>query len=684
MMALALLAFVTQLAFVLFPGLVLHRALARRILNLDAGGANGKMDEVDLLGFGLLPGLALANTVGTVLAVFHVFDRSWYLAVMALIVVILWRDAMATILAIGEFARRSLSSLAHGDLMIVVAAAILVQTAAGMLVEALVPSGGVDIWNHNFPLARSIVDYHGFLMPQIGSMFYGSYPIFFHMFFAQALLLVDDVVAAKAANAMIYLSFLLSLLVFARHLRPVIVVLISVAIINAPFFSLGTADVMTDTTRVCFSTLAFVFAYRYLCLGRVYFLFAAGLLAGGAIAGKYTELLTPMLIGVSLLPALIGRRPGGWLAVGVFASATIVTGVYPYLRNLVLLHNPIYPFVFGHPGISDETMKGLQAEIFSSMDPTLRAYSQNLLSLAGWRDFAGAAQQVFLSQWKPAPWILAIIAAGLILLRSRALVCFGFWTLVMWTFWYTIGNMNYRWGLTAVMLLSIIALLVIMETIDRVADRINGSGNRWPAPGWLGAVPWQRKIPGWLTPGAAVRIAIAGWALIIGTAAIQRLTAEGPHAAFPRWLNHNLARAVLQPDGLDGYLANSLMGYKVYRYIGEHDLKMVFQPLDVGGYFFPAAYNGGKKGEWMVNPWFKLPQDPSQYSRFIQTNAMRYFVYTPSISPSLAQRLDEASNNPRYVESAYEFMRYLLPGSRLILTDPHGWELREIGPDKLT
>jgi hypothetical protein len=31
----------------------------------------------------------------------------------------------------------------------------------------------------------------------------------------------------------------------------------------------------------------------------------------------------------------------------------------------------------------------------------------------------------------------------------------------------------------------------------------------------------------------------------------------------------------------------------------------------------------------------------------------------------------------------YDLMRYLLPGSRLILADSFGWELREMSPDKL-
>jgi len=76
-----------------------------------------------------------------------------------------------------------------------------------------------------------------------------------------------------------------------------------------------------------------------------------------------------------------------------------------------------------------------------------------------------------------------VIAAGLIFLRSRALAWFAIWTLVMWVYWYIIGNMTYRWGLPAMMLLLTMTLLVFMELIDRAADRKRGGGgNRWQSP----------------------------------------------------------------------------------------------------------------------------------------------------------------------------------------------------------
>ena len=440
---------------------------------------------------------------------------------------------------------------------------------------------------------------------------------------------------------------------------------------------------MTDIGRICFTALAFVFAYQYFRAGRLYFLFASGLLAGGAIAGKYTEILTPALIGLSLLPALAARRQGGWLAVVVFTVATAVTGAYPYLRNLILLHNPIYPFFFGHPGLSDEYMRGLQAEVFHSLDPIFRAYSQNLFSLQGWHDFVSAADQVFFSHWNLTGWVFATAAIGLIGLRSRALAIFGLWTLALWVFWYTVGNMNLRWGLTAFMLLAVMPLLVVVELIDRGAERLAVQGNSWYLPIWSGArEPLQLTTPGWARPMSMIRIAVAVWALYIGVYAVRRVQVFGMAAAFPRWLNGELAGSVLQPNGLEGFLFRSIEGYEIYRYIGEHDLRVVLQPFDNGAGFYQAAFNGGKNGDWIL-PYYRLPKDSAEFDTFIRNNNVRYFVFRKSLPPLNAERLGEGSGNPRHAEIAYELMGYLLPGSRLLLTDHLGWELREIAPEKL-
>jgi hypothetical protein len=679
-MAFTALVFAAELLLILFPGLVMHHALARRVLMLDADKSSHPVDELQLLGFGILPGLALANTVATLLAIVHAFYWWSYLALVALLVGWLWRDALATLSAIGAVFRLSFASLLRGNLMLVVAVAMFLQTGTGLMLEAQLPSGNIDVWHHNLPLAQSIVSHHGFVMPQLADdMFYGSYPIFIHMFFAQGLLFFDSVIAAKAANAMIYLGFLVSLLAFARHARAVAAVLVAILIIDGPFFTAGATDAMTDIGRVCFSALAFAFGYQYFRADRVYFLLASGLVAGGAIAGKYTELLTPILIGIALLAPLFFHKPHGWRAVWVFVAATAIAGAYPYLRNLILLHNPIYPFLFAHPGISDESMKGIQTEVLVRLaNPAFAKYSQNLLSPQGWRDLALAANELFLSLRHLSNYMLALTAAGLVLLRSRELWLFALWTLCMWVFWYTIGQMNPRWGMTPLMLLLLLAYLALVGSIDRCVDASSRPGFRWRSPtgsGTSAALHWVA----WMTPAAAARIVVAIWAIVIGASALQRVSANGISGAYPPWLNRDLARSAVQPGGLDAYLVRTRPGYEIYRYIGDHDLRMVLQPFDNAG-FFQIAYNGGKNGNWLF-PWYVLPAKPDEFDAYLRNNGIRYFVYCPTMDPSQVQLLGNGSYNPRHAEIVYDLMRYILPGSRLILTDSFGWELREMSAD---
>jgi hypothetical protein len=671
-------AIATQLLLVVFPGLVMHRFIAMRLLALDAPKSPmGVVGEVELLGFGLLPGLAISNTVGTVLAIFGIFRTVLFVAVMLAVVAWRWRDAQAILLAVGDVFRLSWRSLARGNFMVIVAFAIFLQTIAGLLVMTQLPSLNVDVWNHNFPLAESIVSHHGFIMPQINNMFYGSYPIFFHMFFAEGLLFVNDIAAAKIVNILIYLSFLLSLICFAQRARAVAVVIIGILIIDNPFSSGDAPDAMTDIGRVCFSAMAFALTYQYFRTGRLYFIFAAGLLAGGAIAGKYTELLTPVLIGVSLLPPLVKRRYHSMTAIGIFVAAAIVTGAYPYVRNIILLHNPIYPFLFGHPGLSDDYVRGLQIEVFRSLDPGLRAFSQNLLTLTGWRDFGKAANVVFLSHWDRSFEVIAVILVGYAI-RRDALIYLILWTFAAWIFWYTIGSMNMRWGEPAFMMLSLTAYLTAVSLIDFAVSFVTSPSarvrlrRRVPIP-----EIWVQDVPSWINAADIARVAVSAWAVWICFSFVDRVRANGLVDARPPWLSREMTGAFWEPGGLDAYMKRTREGYEIYRYIGQHDLHTVLQPFDNGAGFYQAAYNGGKDGNWIL-PWYRLPTKESEFDQFLRDNSIKYFVYVPSLPAVQIERLASGSNDPKHTEMAYALMRYMIPNSHLIMTDPFGWELREL------
>jgi hypothetical protein len=665
-------AVATQVIVVVFPGLVLHRALAMWVLALDKpANPDGEIREADLVVYGLLPGLAIVNEIDTILALLKLFRLEVYLAVVAAAVIWRRQDTAATLRGVRDLGVAIWQSLVRGELMTVVVIAIFLQTAFALLIVAQLPSLNVDVWNHNLPLAQSIVAHRGYVLPQIPNMFYGTYPIFFHMFFAQALLFVDHVVAAKVINSIIYLGFLLSLLCTSTFGRALSGIVLFFLIIGNPLFTNGAPDVMTDVPRVCFSVLAFVFAYRYLRTGRTYFLFAAGLLAGGAVAGKYTELLTPVLIGLSLLPVLAQRTREGLIAIGVFSASCLAIACYPYLRNWILLDNPIYPFMFAHPGLSDQYMAELTAEVFHSLDPAYRSFEQNLLTMQGWHDFFRAARDVFLGQSILSYAALALIGIGAVIPRSR-LIWPTLWTAALAIFWYTIGYMNARWGFTAYMSMLATAFLSSVLLIDRVVCTVDSVSSRWPRMFPIGAkASAARRSVAWLSPKKAALVTIGALALLVSLRAIISVSKEGIAGLLPGW-SRQAGKAMFSGE-LDTYLSRHVPGYQVYRFIAAHDLRTVLIPLDNAASFSQSACNGGRNGNW-VFPWNRLPAAPTEYNSFLRDNSIRYFVFRSSLAPIEADRLDRITGH-NHVEQAVALMRYMIPRSRLILVDPFGWEL---------
>lgn len=669
---LTLAAVATELLVIVFPGLVLHRALATRVLALDeATTPNSEIRETDLLVLGLLPGLAIASTIGTALALFGLLRTPIFAAVMIALVAWRWRDALATLSALSDSGRAASRSLARGELLTLIAILIFAQNLIGLLIDAQLPSANIDVWNHNFPLAQSLVDHSGFVFPQIPDPLYGSYPLFFYMLFAEGLLFVNNVIAAKVMNTLIYLSFLLSLVFCARRARALATVTVTILVINNPFFSNGASDAMTDVPRVCFSVLALVFAYRFLRDRRIYFMFAAGLLAGGAVGGKYTEMLTPVLIGASILPWLIARRKESWIAAVLFVAGFVPVACHPYIRNWIYTGNPIYPFFFGHPGLSDDYI----ASLFLNFDPAHRSYVTNLFQLQGWQDFFFNVNEEFLSRWEYSKLTLALIAVGLVTPRSY-IIFPTIYTLLLGIAWYTAMFTHARWGYTAYLMMLTTAYLSVTWIIDRAVAFWEPKGRDWGALAKTGGMKASLvAIPSWLSPNSLWRAGLVTLALYLGAQTVVRalIEPEGWTAFLPRWENKEQARALVEtPGGLDTYLARTRPGFQIYRYIGDHDLRMVFQPFDNGSYFYQIAYNGGRNGNWMV-PWYAHPKGPDDIDNFLSSNGIKYFVYRDGLNRVEIDRL-----GPEHVEISNELFRRVLPRSRRLLVDQLGWELYAI------
>ena len=369
----------------LAAGMILFRRLARSLLDGDPAPPS----EPELLLLGTLPGMALVGLLVTALGLLHLF-RLWVLLPLAIaIFCMLRRDVKALAAGLRDSACLVAGVVRGGDLFPLLALLAGLAALSLGIHLCLMPADIADIWAYHLPIAHSFITHHGIIAQQLPyHAFYGNNPLLFELLFAVPMLVVDHFAAAGIVNVAIYFGLMLLILSFACRARGFQFLLLLVALVWAsPFFLLGAAQPMIDVPRSCFSVAAYLFAFRYARDFRRFDLTMSALLAGAAVAGKYTELVTPLIICATLVPLMLPRRET-WRHLLPAAAAFAAISSFWYVKNLILYGNPIYPFLFAHPGLSDAWVADLTCR--TSGDCRVHADQQPIVPQSA--DAAGLAR----------------------------------------------------------------------------------------------------------------------------------------------------------------------------------------------------------------------------------------------------------------------------------------------------
>lgn len=203
------------------------------------------------------------------------------------------------------------------------------------------------------------------------------------------------------------------------------------------------------------------------------------------MAGKYTELLAVGLIGLSLLPGLVSA-PRNWRPIIAFALPVVVVAGYWYLKNWILFGNPIYPFLFAHPGLSDAWMASYMHGMTRPFDPADRGYVTDLLTLRGWHDFGVVLYAKFISQRLAVPVAGAIIVMSLFLHKARIWIPTSF-CVILFIVWYGAMFNRIRWAMPA--------YLLYVSTACIALDRLYAAFLAPRLPIWLGGGMREARSP---------------------------------------------------------------------------------------------------------------------------------------------------------------------------------------------
>jgi hypothetical protein len=337
----------------------------------------------------------------------------------------------------------------------------------------LIPDRNVDVAVFHFPLLNSLVENNGFVFPQIGHPFYGSIPLGSHILAAGLSVSGPNQLALHLINYIVFWSFALMMSKFLGA-SPILNVSIFLVLTFgfSNYFLFPSTDGMQDVLRSTVTLGALLLVYKFFVSGEMSFLLLSGILTGFAVSLKMSELL--VFFWVLILGLLYKSIANLWkLRISIlylFLIPAFTLGGYFYLRNLLFTGNPVYPFLFSHPGITNEWMENYRQVLSNPDDVSLNHYRRDAFSPMTYVDFFRAYLQFFLNS----KFLLIMHVVVLIgLIRRNDLFRLFLLNFSMFLFWYLFMFNNNRWALSAHLLTIVIASMIIQGELIRAARYLN-------------------------------------------------------------------------------------------------------------------------------------------------------------------------------------------------------------------
>jgi hypothetical protein len=640
-----------------FNGMILHRVVARRVLKTD-------LSERELFYHGFFLSMIINGIIGQYLALFHVFRLSVFAGLFVLNVICFRKESLSILNCVFSIPSRFYSFVRKGDVLFCLSWFFFAVISVLLLLRAQVPSLNGDVWVHQIPIAESIVNNHGFVFPTIGHPIYGSMPSFVNLLFAEGLLVINNYNVASLIHFTIYFSFILLLYSFFAKNRWLSLILLGWILIIPLFDNSLTAlslTAMTDTAHACMEAASLIFLLKYRQKKSTYYLFFSAILCGAGLSSKYLGLITLLMYGfIFMLDFKLSKEY--WRNAIICVACILIVGGLWYGKNWILYDNPVYPYFFGHPYISDTSMASMNADQGRSFYPEFREYSRNITSPGGWRDFAKATYYIFFNGRveRIFPIMMFVIFLSLVIVKSTfnyVPLLSGIWFAI----WYFFVFHHGRYGITAFLLFNCAFYFSAISVVDRMLDSMFVSKLR----GNIVRLISERKT--WTARIILNTILI----LVVFSSVVFPLDIQNASRRFYRG-EKKLVSAYFDRKYFTEYMSDNVHSYKLYSYIADNHLVRVLNPFDNSSDLYMKYIIPGRKLDDVFLPWQQMITSKSDADNFILKNDIKYFV-TLSLSEVALERLGK-----EHVDKAAFLVNKLIPGSELIYSDGNGNQLYKI------
>jgi hypothetical protein len=425
-----------------------------RLVEIIVGGSREPPSETRA-GTTLLAGSGTCALAGIVFAAAHLF-RWQAFVVGGAVAVALQRRVLV------DYARWAASSVARiprAGPFVVAAAAVFVVVFGSHWLAALAPPVAYDELAYHLPEAYSLADSHVLHLTlesnRTGTGIYGNLPTLAETLYGEAL-----TIRGAALVHVVHLTMLAALVLLIAGAMTTLwnTRAAALAVIGISLYSELVANATTgyiDAAATAFEVGGALLLVLWAVRGARGYAGAGALLLGFAAAVKYTTLPT-LLLG-AMLVALLSFRQRTWRLPLTLAAITAVACGYWYGKNLVRFGNPIYPFAFGHPGLTDALYQGWLVSLHQFGNRSIRAFLETPLVFATTPTVAAFLGFVL------AP--LALLAHG----SRKAAALLLAYVLVYTTYWYWYASSQTRFLMSAVVVAIVLSAAALGAARSRVA-----------------------------------------------------------------------------------------------------------------------------------------------------------------------------------------------------------------------
>jgi len=345
-----------------------------------------------------------------------------------------------------------LSLVKRKDVLIKLLLSVAIFLFVFYLISALVPPYRIDALAYHLPEAMQIAQGNFFSIGGFGNMLSNT-PKLMESLYALAYVVSGFALINLVHYQILLVSFLVIFSFLRKEFNATAGLLAVILIFSLYELLVNATSPYVDAATVALEVSAILFFFTYLKYGQRESAIISGILYGLALSTKYLPFYSLVIVACLFVSYFVIKKENRRAIIidcALFGGVIVLFGGFWYVKNWIVLGNPLYPFIFSHVGFTDvQLAQGIHQQ-GEFIPRTL--FNFVLLPI----------KFFFNSYYSSSLLAFFILPFSLLVKDNKKLVrLLLFFTLTYFSVWFFAISHQKRFGMVGIVFLMIVASIVI-------------------------------------------------------------------------------------------------------------------------------------------------------------------------------------------------------------------------------